>query len=218
MRLKRESELVARRSSTGGAAYVEFLLAFLPIFTLFMGLLQIIVLYGARVMTQHAATRAARTASVVIDDDPAYYLGEERGFVGGQRASAEDLARSYRRHLGIDSGSVVTTRRAAVEISAMLALLAITPRDPSGRGNPSGDSIDARARTTREHVDVEVMSSSSVPISLVEDQDVRVRVTFRYPCAIPFAGPLVCGGMTNETIAEATLHNHRADYPYGEGG
>ena len=84
-------------------------------------------------------------------------------------------------------------------------LLAITPRDPSGRGNPSGDSIDARARTTREHVDVEVMSSSSVPISLVEDQDVRVRVTFRYPCAIPFAGPLVCGGMTNETIAEATL-------------
>lgn len=194
---------------------MEFLIAFMPIFTLFMGLLQIMVLYSARIMTQHAATRAARTASVVIDDDPRYYDGDERGSLVGPSASAGELALAYRRHMGEGSGPLLMSRRASIEVSAMLALLALTPRDPSGMGDPSGDSIDRRAGYTRAFVDVAILDGrDGSPATEIRDGDVRVRVTYRYPCAIPFAGPLVCGGMSNETVAEATLHNHRADYPY----
>jgi hypothetical protein len=196
---------------------VEFLIAFMPIFTLFMGLLQIMVLYSARIMTQHAATRAARTASVVIDDDPRYYGGEDRGSLAGPSASASERAAAYRRHMGEGVGPVLMSRRASIEVSAMLALLAITPRDPSGMGEPAGDSVDRRAVYTRSFVDVEILEGrSGPPATQIGDEDFRVRVIYRYPCAIPFAGPLVCGGMSNETVAEAILHNHRADYPYRE--
>jgi len=205
------------RAPSGGAAYVEFLLAFMPILLLFLGLLQITVLYSARVLTQHAANRAARTASVVIDDDPGYYLGEERGFLAGPPASASQLARAYRRHMGAGSGPVLASRRATIELSALLALLAVTPRDPTGTGDVGGDGVDRRAGFTRDFVDVDVLrAADGSPATVVGDEDVRVRVTFRYPCAIPVAGPMVCGGSDNETVAEATRRNHRADYPYLE--
>jgi hypothetical protein len=197
-----------------GAAYVEFLLAFMPIFTLFMGLLQIAVLYAARIATEHAAARGARSAAVVLDDDPAYYAGEERGFVGGRPASAGELAQAYRRHTGGASGMGVSSRRAAIEIAAMLALVGITPRDPSGGGDGAGDSLERRADHTRRYVRVAILGADGRPATTMGDEDVRVRVTFDYPCAIPFAGPLVCGGMTSEIVAEARLHNHAAAYPY----
>lgn len=204
---------------TGGAAYVEFLLAFMPILTLFLGLLQIMVLYSARVLTQHAATRAARTASVVVDDDPAYYDGEPRGFVSGPPATAAQLARAYRRHMGSGAGPVIASRRATIELSAMLALLAVTPRDPSGGGDGSGDSLDNRSRLTREFVSVDILHArDNAPATTLASEDIKVRVTFRYPCAVPFAGAIVCDRMRDETVAEATLHNHRADYPYLGGG
>ena len=47
-----------RWGSEEGAAYVEFLLAFVPILTLFLGLVQIGLLYAGNLVVQHAAHRA----------------------------------------------------------------------------------------------------------------------------------------------------------------
>lgn len=65
-------------TARGGAVYAEFLLAFTPFFLLFLGGLQLAFLAGARVVVQHAAARAVRTAVVTLDDDPVFYDGGER--------------------------------------------------------------------------------------------------------------------------------------------
>ena len=75
-----------------GVVYVEFLLAFVPLFTLFLGIAQLVLLWGGRLVVGHAASRAARTASVVLDDDPRYYDHEPRNADHGRaRVVAVDL-------------------------------------------------------------------------------------------------------------------------------
>lgn len=52
-----------------GAAYVEFLVALVPMFTLFWGLVQLNGLFLADLVTQHAAVTAVRAAVVCEPDD-----------------------------------------------------------------------------------------------------------------------------------------------------
>ncbi|HYQ27499.1 MAG TPA: TadE/TadG family type IV pilus assembly protein, partial [Polyangiaceae bacterium] len=49
-----------------GAAYVEFLIAFLPIFVLFMCIWQFGQIFTVRVLCAHAANAGARAAAVVV--------------------------------------------------------------------------------------------------------------------------------------------------------
>jgi hypothetical protein len=49
-----------------GAVFVEFLIAFLPLYTFFLCLIQLALLFVVRVVTEHAAMNAARAAAVVI--------------------------------------------------------------------------------------------------------------------------------------------------------
>src|SRR5262245_43112129 len=69
-----------RRVSFGdarGAVMVEFLIAFLPVFSLFLCLLQLGLLFAVRLVVEHAATNAARAAAVIIGDDPKNYSPRE---------------------------------------------------------------------------------------------------------------------------------------------
>lgn len=68
---------------TRGAAYVEFLISFIPVFLMFLGMVQMGLMFVAGLTVQRAASAAARAASVVLDDDPQYYGGEERMQLGG---------------------------------------------------------------------------------------------------------------------------------------
>ncbi len=56
-----------------GAIYVEFLIVFLPLFCMFMSLVQLAFIEVANLVTKHAAVTAARAAIVVLPDDPQYY-------------------------------------------------------------------------------------------------------------------------------------------------
>jgi len=60
-----------------GVVFVEFLIAFLPVYTFFLCLLQLALLFAVRLVTEHAAENAARAAAVVIGDDPKRYNGEK---------------------------------------------------------------------------------------------------------------------------------------------
>ena len=61
---------------TRGAIFVEFLIAFLPVFTFFLCLLQLGLLFAVRLVVEHAATNGARAAAVIIGDDPKRYGNE----------------------------------------------------------------------------------------------------------------------------------------------
>ncbi len=75
-----------------GAVYVEFLIAFLPLFVFFECLIQISGLFTAKLVVQHAAVTATRAAVVVLHDDPAEYGGEGMGSATGKRLAAIELA------------------------------------------------------------------------------------------------------------------------------
>ena len=62
-------------SDTRGAIYIEFLIAFIPLFVFFMSMVQLSFLRAAHLVNRHAAVVAARAAIVVLPDDPAQYGG-----------------------------------------------------------------------------------------------------------------------------------------------
>lgn len=64
------------RRDQRGVVFVEFLIAFLPVYTFFLCLIQLGLLFSVRLVTEHAAVNAARAAAVVIGDDPRRYNGE----------------------------------------------------------------------------------------------------------------------------------------------
>lgn len=75
-----------------GAVYVEFLIVFLPLFIMFMSLVQLAFVQVANVVTKHAAVQAARAAIVVLPDDPAFYGNTPVNKVAGDRKAVIDLA------------------------------------------------------------------------------------------------------------------------------
>ncbi len=70
---------------TRGAVYVEFLVAFLPLFSFFLCLVQLAMLQTANLVVKHAAVVATRAAVVVLPDDPARYSGAAVNQVEGVR-------------------------------------------------------------------------------------------------------------------------------------
>ncbi|MEY4509472.1 MAG: hypothetical protein RLZZ450_1594 [Pseudomonadota bacterium] len=56
-----------------GVVYVETLVAFVPVFTLFLATLQLADLSAANLIVRHASTVAARAAAVVLPDDGVFY-------------------------------------------------------------------------------------------------------------------------------------------------
>ena len=50
-----------------GAAYVEFLIVFIPVFMMFLGMIQAAMMYAANLVVTHAANTASRAAIVVLD-------------------------------------------------------------------------------------------------------------------------------------------------------
>lgn len=61
-----------------GAAYVEFLIAIVPFIVFVSCVLQGVLLQFGDLTVERAASAAARSAVVVLDDDPAQYRGEPR--------------------------------------------------------------------------------------------------------------------------------------------
>jgi hypothetical protein len=82
------------QGATKGAVYVEFLIAFFPVFTMFLGLVQLADLHQANIVVNHSAQMAARVAAVVLHDDPQFYGGDDDGLgkVNGQRKESIEKA------------------------------------------------------------------------------------------------------------------------------
>lgn len=132
----------ARKSllrDTGGAAYVEFLITFIPVFIMFLGMVQMALMFAGGLAVQRAASAAARAAMVVLDDDPQYYDGEERMTIdgsGGGGASPDEMILEFLVERGLGGGDdgggggppdVDSARLRAIRSAASIPLMAVSP-------------------------------------------------------------------------------------------
>lgn len=174
-----------------GAAYVEFLIAFLPVFLMFLALSQYCLLVLARLVLEHAAVAGARAAAVVIADRP-----EPGTLTASKEVDIESAV-----YLGL--APLIMNRYLGfiqVRYPATAATLAAAPTNrieyfprPAGGQFPA-PGTDPRA--DMGHVDF-----------------VRVRVEADFLCRIAPVGSVVCG-LGGFGVAPRKRIVAEASYPY----
>lgn len=208
-----------------GAVYLEFIIVFLPVFTLFLGSIQMALMYGANLVVRHAATTAARAAIVVLDDDPSKYGDQPRNNVEKQDDSGDSgggLLSSLQGLLGqggdsgsdsgqdTDSGSELGGKRfTAIRSAANLPLLGISPpiwdvlglssnQQTTLRSSIGGANLTRLAGAYVYNQGAVAVTFPTAPgatsyrTSFGTDDDVTVRVTYLYNCAVPIVNRWMC--------------------------
>lgn len=173
-----------------GAAFVEFLISFLPVYVFFLCLVQLALLFMVRLCTEHAAVNAARAAAVVIGDDPRRYAGEPKHRITSGRG---------RRHDSVLNAALLSL--SPLILNGMVANVDVAfPPDerPGGRG---------RAGTI-----------SFAPMQQQAVSKVRVRVEVEAACRVGFANRIACpllGGGLAALLGTPTIPvRAEAIYPY----
>jgi hypothetical protein len=205
------------REDEGGAVYVEFLLAFIPLFTLFLGMTQMALLYTGNIVVRHAASMAARSAVVVLPDHPARYDGEPVNTFGAGtgEASTADAASQLLDWAGLSGGdapaagtSTGGARWTAIRSAASIPLIAISPSmeqlvsDASVYRAIGGDPQDRAATGSlfynRTALAVTFPTAPGAETlhppgyTFGPDEEVTVRVTYLFHCGVPIASQLLC--------------------------
>jgi hypothetical protein len=150
-----------------GVVYVEFLLAFFPLFILFLSVCQLALIASARLVVEHAAQSAVRSAIVILDEPPADFGDAPRGVLSEGQTDPDSSAEALLAALGLDirtpsstlaAGSAVVidsatgatrgeqagARMAPIRTAAYVPLLALTPRASTLLGQDAqslGDSL-----------------------------------------------------------------------------
>jgi hypothetical protein len=197
---------------TRGAVYIEFLVAFIPMFVLFLGLLQVSLIFIGKFVVRHAANRATRAAIVVLDDDPERYDGERENRVSYSDSGSlnpQDSVVSFLREVGggeFSSGrNRGSARLNAIRAAASIPLLAISPSFDQLVGRRNVERAIGGSGVSRAAVGAAVYNRAGMAVtfptrpegtnmrtSFREDDDVTVRVTYLFHCGIPIAAHILC--------------------------
>jgi hypothetical protein len=217
--------ILTRRCRCRGVVYVEFLIAFIPLFLLFLGTCQLILLTAARVVVCHAAVTATRSAIVVLEDTADDYGGAPRGDLSrGKSASfdwnallgrlgvANNGANSYFPSSSRDTSKTAVqhgARMAAIRLAATTPLLTLAPRMDSIGSNDtlerslvsdSGAQLAYAYGYTEAAAAVVVKSSESSDALAYDPIDPRgsvtVEVTYLYHCGVPVVRGLICRSLS----------------------
>ncbi len=181
---------MARLTANGsrGAVYVEFLIAFMPLFLLFLAICQFSMLGVARIVVSHAAVRAVRAAVVILEDDPAYYQNVGRGILSdgggnqkGQRMNAIRSAATVPLTILAPGAQVLTAQ--ANDMSSALTPMTLA------QSNSSELYTDLLTQVTL-HDTPTGAGYAAEPIA--PDATVTAQVVHYYQCEIPLVRRLAC--------------------------
>lgn len=216
MRMRSDDGLGTERlvEDEDGAAYVEFLIAFMPFLFMFLGMVQMALMYAADLVVQHAASRAARAAIVVLDDDPRRYDDAERrsvdrfGFSGSEDAISMVLRLfgAGGGPMGGGPGAMGGPRLSAIRTAASMPLAAVSPsldqlvRSENESVMQAIGSAETRAATgafmyNRAAMGVTFPTSpgaTSYEENFDHGDQVTARVTYLFHCGVPLANRLMC--------------------------
>lgn len=131
------------RRDTRGAVYVEFLIAFMPVFVFFLCLLQLALLFSARLAVEHAAVTGARAASVVFGDEPAPY-GEPTPRPG---TMTKERRATVRRAVVVSLAPVILDDTVA-SVAVRYPLVTGGANQPEGTPVPAGSMLHVQVVAT----------------------------------------------------------------------
>lgn len=213
MRRPRRSEalLVDQR----GTVFLEFLVVFVPLWTFFLSLVQLALISHANLIVKHAADAAARSAVVVLPDDPSEYGGEpkmtvERGRVtigdftnvlrSISSALEEPSARSVAEALSERTfANLGRSRLNTIRLAAHIPLMPLAPVNVGFDASPSiGKSVDGprKLMSSLYYQPLAVaVTFPELPGDEVTGPEITVRVTYAYQCTVPVARNLLCRGL-----------------------
>lgn len=222
---------------TAGAIYVEFLLCFMPIFMMFLAMVQLSLMYVAHLVVQHSAYTATRAAIVVIDDDPQYYESATRDNVtdpGSGPTVLDDRVANVLNRIGFpleasprDAASMFggnngNARLGDIRRAAQIPLIAVSPAWGQFTENQTvaravGGGAASRATLgalfySRVAVGVTFPTrpgATTYRTSFAGSDTITVRVTYLFHCAVPIVAELMCKSI--EEIKGGTLPRDLAD-------
>jgi hypothetical protein len=205
------------RHGTRGIVYLEFIIVFIPVYIMFLGIVQMTFAFVARLVVQHAAVCAARAAVVILPDDPEVYANAPvnvlNGGGNGGRAASSGLDTAVRTisgtvapGLGGGGGARYARRNnrmVAIHDAASIPLLSIAPtleslqtglvntlsRNSLNRA-PQGSVYNrvAMAITFYTRPNSEAMVDRyAAPFT-----PVTVRVTYLLHCGVPIVRSFMC--------------------------
>lgn len=186
----------------------------------FLAILQLSLLFVARLAVHHAATRAARAAVVVLPDDPANYSGghgnEPVNKLEPDTTSDDSSILDGFSGLGLllsaghsDDGSL---RLNAIRTAAYIPMLPLAPDATWLVSSPRNETVGRafEAGATRLTGIIYAKGATAVtfyanPGDSAEDmiwefsprQKITTRVTYLYYCPIPLVKQWICGGIAD---------------------
>jgi hypothetical protein len=206
------------QEDTRGVVLLEFIIVFVPVFILFLGIVQLALLWAASLVVQHAAVAGVRSAVVVLDDDPRFYGGVKRGIIGGKSdGSTSQKEQAFADRLGLtdtnDEGppSLGGPRMAAITRAVHTPLAAIAPEPSLAAGVFRSRPISVRdaigaAPASRLLAGLSTYLPLATAVTFprnpgseqlfdkkVDAKDgVTVRVTHLVMCTVPIVAGLIC--------------------------
>ena len=142
------------REDTRGAVYVEFLIAFMPVFVFFLCLLQLALLFTTQVFVEHAATTGSRAAAVVFADDPKPY--------GEQSPQPNTMSKERRATV---RGAVLIALAPLILDESVASVGVVYPDGAGGTNQPEGTQIPTFQQGGMVRVQVQAIAVCKIAIA-----------------------------------------------------
>jgi len=200
-------------NDTRGAVYVEFIIAFMPIFMLFLAICQFSLLVVARLVVSHAAVSAARSAIVVLEDDPKFYNKAPRGTISSNSGNQPGLRMTAIRSAAIEPLKVLAPGLGALVKSGQSVATALTPMSLS-------QAVSSELYTGLVTVVTLHDSPSSddpAPEPIAPHASVTARVIYFYQCDIPLVRGLICRSVDRLTSGKWSWLRNQMTQALGSG-
>lgn len=192
-----------------GAVFFEFLVAFVPLWVFFLCVVQLALIARAGLMVKNAADAAARSAVVVLPDDPNEYAGEPEMSLARQSFAVGDLFAAMRELASSDSqesalaalsgAALANLGRSRLNTIRLAAYIPLAPLAPHGSGFDPQPSIrkaigDERVLLSalRHHPFALAVTFPGLAGDFASGPEITVRVTDAYQCTVPVARRLLC--------------------------
>lgn len=209
-RLQRQRLLMDRC----GTVFLEFLVVFVPLWMFFLSLVQLALISHANLIVKHAADAAARSAVVVLPDDPNEYGGEPKMTVERGRVTIGDLASvlgGISSALGDPSAPSIAgafsertfanlgrSRLNTIRLAAHVPLMALAPVNVGYDSNPSIRKSVGGPRRLASSLYYQpwavAVTFPGLTGAEATEPEITVRVTYAYQCTVPIARNLLCVG------------------------